>query len=139
MVISNRKYICKKIALIGPPLNPIYSSLLNTNEFCYQEIYDAMQDGSLNKNGYAYWESKDWKVSKKFLEQCYEYDYRRAISYLSNRTLLLQGKKDKNVDKNFNEMYAKEYNFKYKEYDASHSLWEVIDVVAEEIVNFFNS
>lgn len=129
----------KKVALIGPPLNPIYSSLLNTNEFCYQEIYDAMQDGSLDKNGYAYWKSKDWKISKKFLEQCYEYDYRKAISHLSNRTLLLQGKNDKNVDKNFNEMYAKEYNFKYKEYDASHSLWEVIDVVAEEIVNFFNS
>ena len=36
-------------------------------------------------------------------------------------------------------MYANEYNFDYKEYDASHSLWEVIDEVAEEIVKFFNS
>lgn len=129
----------KKVVLIGPPLNPIYSSLLNKNEFCYQEIYDAIQDGSLEKNGYAYWASKDWKVSKTFLDQCREYDYRKAIAYLSNRTLLLQGKNDKNVDKNFNEMYANEYNFDYKEYDASHSLWEVIDEVAEEIVKFFNS
>lgn len=129
----------KKVALIGPPLNPIYSSLLNKNEFCYQEIYDAIQDRSLEKNGYAYWASKDWKVSKTFLEQCHEYDYRKAITYLSDRTLLLQGKNDKNVDKNFNEMYAKEYNLDYKEYDASHSLWEVIDEVAEEIVKFFNN
>lgn len=129
----------KKVVLIGPPLNPIYSSLLNKNEFCYQEIYDAIQDGSLEKNGYAYWASKDWKVSKTFLEQCQKYDYRKAIAYLSNRTLLLQGKNDKNVDKNFNEMYANEYNFDYKEYDASHSLWEVIDEAAEEIVKFFNS
>ena len=129
----------KKVALIGPPLNPIYSSLLNKNEFCYQEICDAIQDGSLEKNGYAYWASKDWKVSKTFLEQCHEYDYRKAIAYLSNRTLLLQGINDKNVDKNFNEMYAKEYNFDYKEYDASHSLWEVIDEVADEIVKFFNN
>ena len=36
-------------------------------------------------------------------------------------------------------MYANEYNFDYKEYDASHSLWEVIDEVAEELVKFFNS
>lgn len=128
----------KKVALIGPPLNPIYSSLLNKNEFCYQEIYDAIQDGSLEKNGYAYWASKDWKVSKTFLDQCREYDYRKAIAYLSNRTLLLQGKNDKNVDKNFNEMYANEYNFDYKEYDASHSLWEVIDEAAEEIIKFYN-
>lgn len=129
----------KKVALIGPPLNPIYSSLLNNNEFCYQEIYDAIQDGSLEKNGYAYWASKDWKVSKKFLDECYKHDYKKAITYLSNRTLLLQGKNDKNVNKNFNEMYAAEYNLKYKEYDASHSLWEVIDEAAEEIVKYFDN
>lgn len=129
----------KKVALIGPPLNPIYSSLLNKNEFCYQEIYDAIQDGSLEKNGYAYWASKDWKLSKTFLNQCYKHDYRKAMTYLSNRTLLLQGINDKNVDKNFNEMYAKEYNLTYKEYNASHSLWEVIDEVADEIVKYYNS
>lgn len=128
----------EKVALIGPPLNPIYSSLLNNNEFCYQEIYDAIHDGSLEKNGYAYWASKDWKVSKRFLDECYEHDYRTAISYLSGRTLLLQGKNDRNVNKNFNEMYANEYNLKYEEFEASHSLWEVIDEVADKIVMFFN-
>lgn len=129
----------KKVALIGPALDPIYSSLLNPKEFCYQEIHDAQISGSLEKDGYAFWESKQWKVSKKFIEQCYEYDYKKAMEYLSNRTLLLQGAKDRNVDKDFNERYAKEYNLKYKEYDASHSLFEVIDEVAIEIVKFYNS
>ena len=39
---------------------------------------------------------------------------------------------------NYNKKYAKEYNLEYKEYDASHSLWEVIDEVAQTIVDFYD-
>lgn len=128
----------KKVVLIAPPLDPINSSLLNPKEFCYPEIHKAIEDGSLQKNGYAYWSSKDFKVSKKFLNECYSFDYKNAITSLSRRTLLLQGTKDKNVDKDYNERFAKEYNLIYKEYIASHPLWEVIDEATKVIVDYYN-
>lgn len=129
----------KKVALIGPPLEPINSSLLNPKEFCYQEISDAQKSGQLEREGYVLLKSKNWRISKQFLDECYEYDYKEAIKYLSNRTLLLQGKNDRNVDKDYNERHAKEYNIQYKEYEASHSLVEVIDEVVLEILKFYNS
>ena len=122
-LFKNQNTSIKKVVLIGPPLSPIYSSLLNKNEFCYQEIHEAQENGTLESNGYVYWKSKNFKVSKKFLDECYNYDYRSALKYLYNRTLLLQGTNDRNVEKHFNEMFAKEYNLIYKEYEASHSLW----------------
>lgn len=128
----------KKVALIGPPLDPINSSLLNPKEFCQPEVQAAIDSGSLEKDGYAYWSSKDFKVSKKFLDECYDFDYKDAIACLSGRTLLLQGTNDKNVDRDYNKKYAEEYNLEYKEYDAPHSLWEVIDEVAETIVDFYD-
>ena len=129
----------QKVVLIGPPLDPINSSLLNPKEFCQPEIQEAINSGSLEKDGYAYWKSKDFKVSKRFLNECYEFDYKSAMKSLSGRTLLLQGKNDKNVDKDFNEKYAKEYDFKYIEFDASHSLWEKIDDAIKEILNYYNN
>lgn len=137
LYLSNNNLI-KKVVLIGPALDPINSSLLNPKEFCEPEISEAIKSGSLETDGYAFWKSKDWHVSKKFIDECYQYDYKKAMTYLTNKTLLLQGKNDKNVDKDFNERYANEYNIKYKEYDASHSLWEVIDEVAIEILNYFD-
>lgn len=84
-----------------------------------------------------------YSFSCKFLNRfkCvwfYNFDYKDAITCLSGRTLLLQGTNDKNVDRDFNKRYAEEYNLEYKEYDASHSLWEVIDEVAETIVDFYD-
>lgn len=128
----------KKVALIGPPLDPINSSLLNPKEFCYPEIHEAIISGSLEKDGYAYWSSKDFRVSKKFIEECREFNFKEAITCLVGRTLLLQGTNDKNVDRDYNKRFAEEYNIEYKEYDASHSLWEVIDEAAKEIVEFYN-
>ena len=134
---TNNKTV-KKVVLIGPPLDPINSSLLNPKEFCQPEIQKAIDTGSLEKDGYAYWSSKDFKVSKRFLEECYAFDYKNAMTYLSGRTLLLQGTNDKNVDRDYNKRYAEQYNFKYKEYDASHSLWEVIDEASKEIIKYYN-
>jgi len=128
----------KKIVLFGPALDPINSSLGNPKEFCYPEIHEAEISGSLEKDGYAFWKSKNWKVSKKFIDQCKSYNYKEAIKLLSNRTLILQGSNDKNVDKDYNERYAKEYNIEYKEYNASHSLFEEIDAAIVETINFYN-
>ena len=61
-----------------------------------------------------------------------------AMTYLSGRTLLLQGTNDKNVDRDYNKRYAEEYNLRYKEYNASHSLWEVIDEVSKEIIKYYD-
>lgn len=128
----------RKVVLIGPPLDPINSSLLNPNEFCYDEMHNAIETGSLEKDGYVYLSSKDFKFSKLFLDECFKFDYENAIETLSGRTLLLQGKNDKNVDKNYNEKYSKIYNFKYVEFDASHSLWEMFDDAIDIIVNYYN-
>ena len=135
---TNNKSV-KKVVLIGPPLDPINSSLLNPKEFCQPEIQEAIDSGSLDKNGYAYWSSKNFRVSKRFLNECYEFDYKSAMKSLSGRTLLLQGKNDKNVDKDYNEKYSKEYDFKYIEFDASHSLWEKIDDAINEIIKYYNN
>lgn len=128
----------KKVVLIGPPLDPINSSLLNPKEFCEPEIREAQESGSLERDGYACWKSKDFRVSKRFLEECYKFDYKTAMTYLSGRTLLLQGTNDKNVDRDYNKRYAEEYNLRYKEYNASHSLWEVIDEVSKEIIKYYD-
>ena len=129
----------KKVALIGPALDPINSSLYNANEFCYPEIHEAEMDGSLENNGYAYWASKDWKVSKRLIDECKDYNYREAISYLPKDTLILQGSLDKNVDYTYNKKFAEEFGFKYKEFEASHSLSEVIDDVVGELIPFYGS
>ena len=129
----------KKVVLIGPPLDPINSSLLNPKEFCQPEIQAAIDDGSLERDGYTYWSSKDFRVSKNLLDECYAYDYKAAIACLIGRTLLLQGTNDKNVDYEYNAKYAKEYDLDYKEFDASHSLWEVIDEVAQIIANYYDN
>lgn len=128
----------KKVVLIGPPLDPINSSLLNPKEFCQPEIQEAIDSGNLERDGYAYWSSKNFRVSKKFLDECYSFDYKNAMKVLSGRTLLLQGKNDKNVDKDYNERYSREYNFKYIEFDASHSLWEKINDAIIEIIKYYN-
>ena len=60
------------------------------------------------------------------------------MKYLSSRTFLLQGINDKNVDYAYNEKYTKEYNLKYKKYDAGHSLFEVIDEAIQDIIDFYN-
>lgn len=128
----------KKVVLIGPPLDPINSSLLNANTFCQPEILNAQINGSLEINGFVELQAKKWKMSKLFIKDCYDYDYKSAIKYLSNRTLLLQGNLDRNVDKLYNKNFAKQYCFQYKEFQASHSLKEVIDQVSEDIKNFYN-
>jgi len=128
----------KKIVLIGPALDPINSSLLNQKTFCYEETNKAIESGNLEKDGYVLWKSKNWRVSKKFIDECYAYNYKEAIKFLSNRTLILQGIQDKNVDKEFNERFSKNYNIEYMEFNASHSLSEIIDDVIPHIVNYYN-
>ena len=128
----------KKVVLIGPPLDPINSSLLNPKEFCCEPIVNAQESGSLDRDGYVFWETKNFRLSKQFLDECYKFNYREAIKTLSGRTLLLQGINDKNVDRDYNKKYAREFNLDYLEYNASHSLLEVIDEVAKVIVNYYN-
>ncbi|MEI7689978.1 MAG: alpha/beta fold hydrolase [Candidatus Saccharibacteria bacterium] len=138
------QYLCTtkdtidKIVLWGPALDPIGSSFRNPKEFCYQEIFEAEQNGSLEKDGYVLWKSKNWKISKDFIDQCDECDYKKALQQLSKRTLVIQGKNDRNVDYEFNKKYASEYGFDYIELDASHSLYEKIDEAIENTLKFFN-
>lgn len=135
---THKNTTVKKVVLIGPPLDPINSSLLNPKEFCQPEIQAAIDDGSLEKNGYAYWSSKDFRVAKKWLDECYAFDYKEAIKCLVGRTLLLQGKEDRNVDWEYNHRFAEEYGLEYKEYEgASHSLWEIMDEVAKVIIEYY--
>jgi alpha-beta hydrolase superfamily lysophospholipase len=137
------EYICRmnldipKLILWSPALNPNDSSFENKKAFCYQEIFDAKISGNLEKDGYVYWKAKDFKVSKLFVDQVKKYDYKKALNALPKNTMILQGINDKNVDKTYNEKYAKEYGFIYKEYDASHSLFEVTDEVVDETVRYF--
>jgi pimeloyl-ACP methyl ester carboxylesterase len=129
----------KKVVLVGPPLDPINSSLLNPKEFCQPEIQAAIDNGDLERKGYAYWSSKSFRISKKFIDECREFDYKSAIAALTGRTLLIQGRQDNNVDRDYNVRFADEYGLTYKEYDASHSLWQVIDDAAKVIVDYFDN
>ena len=104
-----------------------------------QDIYEAQKSGFLEKNDYVLLKSKNWRMSKKFLEECTEYEYKKAIPFLSNRTLLIQGLNDKNVDRDYNKKFSREYNILYKEYDSTHSLHDVIDSVILDIINFYNN
>ena len=128
----------KKVAFIGAPLDPINSSFLNPNTIFYKDTYEAMQNGSLEKNGYVELKSKNWRVSKKFLDECYNYDYNTAISYLENKAFLLHGKDDTRVDINFNREFAKKYNIRFKEYNANHSLFETLEDAMQDIVSYFD-
>ena len=134
----NKNTSVKKVVLIAPPLNPIESSFLNPNTICYEDLHKAYVDGSLEKNGYVFWNKKNWTFSKQFLDECHSYNYKEAMKYLSGRSFILQGLNDKNVDYTYNEKYAKEYNMKYKSYEACHSLYEVIDDAIQDIIDFYN-
>ncbi len=128
----------KKVVLIGPLLNPIERSLLNSKTICYADLHRAFEDENIDKKEYVLWIMKNWKFSKKFLAECHKYNYKEAMKYLSSRTFLLQEINDKNVDYAYNEKYTKEYNLKYKKYDAGHSLFEVIDEAIQDIIDFYN-
>ena len=128
-----------KLVLWSPALNPNDSSFENKNTFCYKEIYDAKNNGTLEKDGFVYWKSKNFKVSKLFIDQITKYNYANGLIVLPKTTMILQALNDKNIDKKYNENYAKEYGFIYREYEASHSLFETIDAVIEETVKYFNN
>lgn len=129
----------QKVVFWSPALDPNNSSFENNKAFCYQEIFDAKLNGSLERDGYVLWKSKGFRVSKSFVEEVKDYNFRRALESLPKQTFILQGRNDRNVDKDYNEKYAKEYNLKYKEYEASHSLNEQIDEAINDTVEYFIS
>jgi len=138
LFIYRRKYTnVQKIVLTSPPLNPIDSSLLNENTFLFDEITSALNNGSLEKVGYVKLKNNNWKISKKLIDDCKEYNYKDSISYLSGKTLIIQGNNDIFVDKTYNEEYSTIYDIDYKEYNASHSLCEVFDDVINDIIEYF--
>ena len=74
-----------------------------------------------------------------------------TVKELKEKIKALETEKDQKDDEfleknNYNHIAAKkgmkrllkEYNLEYKEYDASHSLWEVIDEVAQTIVCYYD-
>lgn len=129
-----------KTLLISPALDPIHSSFLNPNEAGFENNYNTINYGGLEKDGYILWSFKNWHVSKKFVEECLAYDYLKRIKFLSNRAYMLLGTKDLSVDYRFNAAYGDLFNIKYKIYEnASHSLLENIDEVAKEALDYFNS
>lgn len=137
--IYRKKMNVDKVVLWSPSLNPWEGSFNNKNCFCYQEIHDGIVDNSLEKNGYIVLKTKNFKVSKLFINQCKNFNYLETIKFLPRNTLILQAINDRNVDKEYNEKIAKEFNIKYKEVDASHSLKEKIDEAINDTVIYFNN
>ena len=49
----------KKVVLIGPILNPIESSLLNSKTICYANLHRAFEDENIDKKEYVLWIMKN--------------------------------------------------------------------------------
>ena len=128
----------EKVVLWSPVIDPIGSFFYNKNSLaCYRSIIDSTKNGTLYSDGYALWTAKNFKITKKFLDQSRSFDYVDAINYLPKNTLIILGNNDVLVDKTCAEDYAKEFGIDYKVLNAGHALYEDIENAKEITVKYF--
>ena len=134
---QNKNITPKRIVMYSPCLYPIESCFLNKDSLFGKDIVDGFNNDSLNEKCYAVVGVKKFKFGINLLNECRNFtpDY---LKKFSDNILVLSGENDVILNTNYNDRFCLENNIKEIYYKASHSLYEKIDDVFKETVNFFS-
>lgn len=126
------------IAMISPGFDPLYSSFLDTNNIFGKDIANAYYSGAMKQNGYAVVGAKNFKLGINFIEELKSF-HPDIITKVGAKLLVLSGKKDIIIDTKFNHEFCQKHKIKNIDYNASHALFEEIDLAFNDIEKFFLS
>lgn len=133
---QNKEIIPSKIVLFSPCIFPLESCFLNPNSVFGKDIVKAYNDGTLKSIGYTVVGAKNFRFGNKMIEECKKYSV-SALKAYSDKMLVMTGMQDIILDIKYNQDFCKDNSIQSKLYKASHSLFEEIDNVFEDVITFF--
>lgn len=127
-----------KMVFFSPCIFPLESCFLNPNSVFGKDVSKAYMDGSLQSNGYTVVGAKNFRFGYKMIEECKQYKVSELQKY-ADKMVVMFGTQDVILDTKYNEDFCKEYGIATKYYNASHSLFEEIGQVTNDVIAFFES
>ncbi len=126
------------IIMISPGLDPLNSGFLDGNNTFGKDIAKAYYSGEMKEKGYAIVGAKNFELGINFIEELKDFkpDY---LIEVGSKLLMLSGKNDIIIDTKFNHEFCKKNHVENIDYEASHSLFEEIDKVSNDIERFLES
>lgn len=128
----------EKIVLYSPCFYPVESCFLSPKSIFGKDIVAAIENGEMEKNGFAVVGAKNFRFGSKMLEECKNYSP-DVYKKFHDKVLVLAGKQDVILDTKYNEKFCKENDITLKYFDTSHSLYEDIENVFIDTINYFEN
>ncbi len=125
-----------RIVLYSPCFYPLESCFLNSKSIFGKDIVNAINNGDLEKNGFAVVGAKNFRFGAKMIEDCKQYSA-DVYKNLQDKVLVLAGRQDAILETKYNEQFCAENSIELQYFDASHSLYEDIKNVFDVTINFF--
>lgn len=135
--LSKNDITPRKMVFYSPCLYPLESCFLNSNSIFGKDIVKAMEDGSLEENGFAVVGAKNFRFGYKMIDECKNFSP-NYMEMFSDRILCLSGSQDIILDTKYNDEFCKRNGIKNIYLNASHSLFEEIDKAFDYTIDFFN-
>lgn len=133
---QNEDVVPQRIVLYSPCLYPLDSCFLNKDSIFGKDIVEGYNNGSLEREGFVVVGAKNFKFGAKMIDECrgFSPDY---LKRFSNNMLVFSGKNDVILNTKYNDEFCKENNIKEIYVEASHSLFEKIEEVFKDTIDFF--
>ncbi len=135
---ENKDINPNKIVMYSPCLYPLDSCFLNKDSIFGKDIVDAYNSRLLEKNGFVIVGAKNFKFGMGMINEGrgFSPDY---LKKYSDRMLVLSGRNDIILDTKYNDEFCIKNNIKEVYFNASHSLFEEIEDVFKDTINYFIS
>ncbi|MCR5572652.1 MAG: hypothetical protein K6F57_02665 [Candidatus Saccharibacteria bacterium] len=126
------------IIMISPGLDPLKSGFLDSNNTFGKDIAKAYYSGEMKEKGYAIVGAKNFELGINFIEELKDFkpDY---LIKVGSKLLMLSSKNGIIIGTKFNHEFCKKNHVENIDYEASHSLFEEIDKVSNDIERFLES
>lgn len=133
---ENKDISPNKIVMYSPCLYPLDSCFLNKDSIFGKDIVAAYNSGLLEKNGFTIVGAKNFKFGMKMINECRDFspDY---LERFSDNILVLSGNNDLILNTKYTDEFCVKNNIKEIYFEASHSLYEKIEDVFKNTINFF--
>lgn len=133
---ENKDINPNKIVMYSPCLYPLDSCFLNKDSIFGKDIVAAYNSGLLEKNGFTIVGAKNFRFGMKMINECRDFspDY---LERFSDSILVLSGNNDLILNTKYTDEFCVKNNIKEIYFEASHSLYEKIEDVFKNTINFF--
>lgn len=133
---ENKDINPNKIVMYSPCLYPLDSCFLNKDSIFGKDIVAAYNSGLLEKNGFTIVGAKNFRFGMKMINECRDFspDY---LERFSDNILVLSGNNDLILNTKYTDEFCVKNNIKEIYFEASHSLYEKIEDVFKNTINFF--